>query len=121
MRKILISILVLGILVVPASLSVAKTAHPNYALGKARVCKVHYIKKTLTREVTKRVKIHGKWKNIVVIHRVKIHGKWKLEPVIQRYVGCIYRAPITATTVTTVPVLAASAAPPTTSAPALAP
>lgn len=70
MRKLLIPVLMLAMISAGSAISLnlasAATAHPSYALGKAKHCKVNFVKKTAT-------------------HKVK--GKSV------RYVECIYKAP----------------------------
>ena len=69
----------------------SKTPVASYALGKAKKCRVDYVKRTLSKTETVYVKDHGKWK----AEKDKI-----------RYIGCVYVAPsaatVTAPTTTTV-------------------
>jgi hypothetical protein len=57
-------------------------AHPSYRLGLAKSCKSHYVKRTVSGPVAKRIFVDGKWKH---------------ENVRGRYVECIYVTPVTTT------------------------
>lgn len=111
MKKIMCWILVAASLTFTAAATSATAATrvtaprkpvASYALGSAKKCKVHYVKKTLTKTEIK--KVHGK------AAKVKI-----------RYVACVYQAPKKATkttvTTTTLPPSKTTAPTTTTTAP----
>jgi hypothetical protein len=66
-----------GIALPSVAVGASSSTHQSYALGKAKSCRVHYVKETLRK--SERV-------------RVKVHGKWKTETKTVRYVGCVYKA-----------------------------
>ena len=105
MRKLLAVIsLIGGLFGAAASIpAAAASAHPTYALGKAKACKAGFEKKTEFRLVSDRVKVKGKWKTL------------KVE---QRYVACIWKtaAVLASTPVkTTGPTTTSATAPSSTS------
>lgn len=79
----------------------AATTHPTYALGHAKSCRVDFVKRT---------------ERHIVRVRVKVRGHVKLERRTERYVACVYVAPLqkVVTPVVTTPPTLTLAAPLTT-------
>lgn len=117
LKKLLMCSVIAASVLLPA-VNATATAHPSYPLGKAKSCKAHYVKKTVT--TSKHEKIKGKTVTLKV-----------------RTLECVYRAPTktvsvtppgasTPTTTTTLPPATGAtttttpSAPSTTVAPALA-
>ena len=79
------------------------SGHPNYRLGLAKSCKPHYVKKTVSGLVPK---------------RIYMDGKWEVKNVLGRYVECAYVTPVTTTSA---PSVTTTTGPPPTTTTTLAP
>ena len=94
-KIVLAAVCSLGGFATVVSATTAQVKHPTYALGAAKHCKVHYVKKTETHKVT--------------VH-VKVNGKMVTKKVSRRYTACVYFVPIKLVApVTVAPVVAVTA------------